>query len=153
VTRRTIASLATAMVIAVVAVGCGGGSDNAFLSKAEYIKQADLVCGRIQRQIETEFGDFIADLGNKEPASQQASEAAQSIVANEIYIPRKEQELEGLKELRAPRGDEARVEKIIGALEDGIEATEKDPGHAVTNSAKAFSKEQVLATKYGLTNC
>jgi len=152
VNKGGIAALAVALTIAAVVAGCGSGGGTASLSKAEYIKQASAVCDKATKQAQTEFANFVSELA-KEPKTQQANEAAQTEVANTILIPGKEQELEGLKKLDAPKGDEERVEEITGALEDGIEATRKDSGHAVTNSGKTFAKAQVLAAKYGLKNC
>jgi hypothetical protein len=149
-----IAPVAVVLAITGIVSGCGGsGSSTDPISKADFVKQANAACAQTQKQIETEFAQFVSSLGGKEPSSQQANEAAQTKVANEILIPGKEQELDSLKELGAPKGDKEQVDEITSALEEGIEETKKDPGHAASNSGKTFAKEQTLAARYGLKNC
>lgn len=145
-----------ALAIGMVVAGCGSGgsgSSTGPTSKAEFIRKANAICDRDHRQGEAEFRDYIVSLHGDEPHGS-ALAAAQRKIAETILIPLKQQEIEELAELGAPKGDGKQVKAISAAIEEGIETTEKSPEEAVVYSASAFGKSSELATKYGLgLNC
>ncbi len=150
--RRSITLLA-ALVVALIVVGCGGdGEDETStvqVTKAAFLKSADAICDKSYEEIESKFQSFVKDVGASKPFSD--SEEIEEYV-DTILVPAKQEEVEELRALGAPGGDEDAVDAIIEAHEEGIEVAEDDPREAVT-SFGVFARATWLAEKYGLENC
>jgi hypothetical protein len=126
-----------AVLLAAVAVGCGGSSEAAPLKKAQFIKQGNAICATAQAERE----------GQRKELSEQASE---SEVMQTLLAP-VESMTEELDDLGVPVGQEEQVDAIVSAYEDGAAKLEADPGG--TDSVAAFDTANKLAADYGLTGC
>lgn len=146
------------IVLAAVAVGCGGGGDDGTgggepitaepLSRAAYVEQADAICRRIGEETVGYVDEAYGELDDSEALS----EAADNELAERIT----ERQREGLDELRAlpaPSGDEAEVERLVASGERAIEQLSRiqleDPG----GEAPALEEFDELARAYGLDGC
>jgi hypothetical protein len=142
--------------LALVAAGCGGGSDEtsstASLTKAQFIKKADGICASAEKEIEGEFESFAKEhkLSEKNPPSNEESEEA----ATTILIPSIEGQLEDIRALGAPAGEEQKVEELLAAVESAIEKTKEDPVKFIESEGEGdFAHANKMAREYGLMVC
>ncbi|HXS33720.1 MAG TPA: hypothetical protein VN758_08115 [Solirubrobacterales bacterium] len=154
--KRLIAPIVAALTIALIAAaGCGGGGDDgtASITKAEFVKQANAVCGKAQKQLESGLQAFIAGLKGEEPTDPTGIEAARAEAAETILLPIMHRKVEEFRSLAAPPGDEDRVKAIVKALEEEDEKAEKQPEQAVKYEVEGFGRADNLANEYGLSGC
>ena len=133
-----------AVLVALLVVGCGGGGGET-VSKSDFVRQGNAVCGKWQQARGTRFREINSKF--KPPVTQAKREEAILFVL-EPY----EDAIEGLKELDPPAGEEEKVEEIIGSMEDGFNQAKANPGTLISSSAP-FSKANKLTEEYGLKEC
>jgi hypothetical protein len=168
VKARLATLLAAAGAIAAIAMGCGGGGDSASGSaagsssaggisaaKAKFIKEADALCTKARE------GSFekIAAYEKKHrseglPNAVRGQKAIRAVVLSII-----EAEIEGIRSLEAPAGDEEEIETILASLQKTLEKAKNRTKKLAVGSAPAaiISAQFVAADKelqaYGLTSC
>ena len=133
-----------AILVALLVVGCGGGSDET-VTKSDFVRQGNAICGKWQQARGQAFREVNSKF--KPPVTQAKREEAILFVL-EPY----EDAIEGLKELDPPAGEEEEVEAIIDAMEEGFNQAKANPGTLVSSSAP-FSKGNKLTEEYGLKEC
>lgn len=150
--KRWVAPIfgALAVMFSLAALGCGGGESE--ISKAEFIKKANAICAKAEKQINDGFGKFIAGFNGREPQGAALTAAQAKLVAT-VMVPAKRQEVEEFREIGAPAKDEDRVEAMADALENGTEEAISNPEEAVTGTVQSFVKLEKLADRYGLEGC
>jgi hypothetical protein len=129
------------------AAGTGGTTTSTTsgppLSKADYVGQANAICQQgnedIAQQAKEQFGD-----------SAPSGSDAENFIAD-VVVPNFEGQLEDLRALSPPKGDEETVAKVYDELESAIEKVRDDPSLAV--SSDPFTEATRLAHDYGLTGC
>jgi len=136
-----------------IVAGCGGSSDSSestsSLTKAQLVKQGNAICAKGNKEIQEGFEEFEQEVGSqKQPTKAQLTEAIETIV-----LPAVRQQVEGVKDLGAPSGEEAEVEAITDAAEEALEKGEEDPAALTTEKADPFAKANELANEYGLVKC
>lgn len=156
--KGILASALAAIVMGAIIAGCGGGDDSSSsgggdetattLSKSEFIKQADEICGDANAQSQTEAEEFAEenDFELEKAGKEQLEEAI-----SDVFVPSLNQQAEELAALGAPEGDEEQVEAIVTSLEDAAGEIEDDPGIAF--EADALKEPSQLAGAYGLEVC
>lgn len=121
---------------------CGGGGSDA-PTKDEYIAQADLICRdgdeAAAKKVESTFG-------NQPPTQSNLTAAVEDILAPNI-----QKQLEDLRALTPPEGDEDTVSAIYDELESGLDKILEDPASGVQSDP--FGEASRLARDYGLTEC
>jgi hypothetical protein len=127
--------------------GCGDGESEptaAPLTKAQFLKQGNAICGQVFDEIDRKYGK----LSNK------STDAELNEQAQEIVPPLVSKLVNRLRALGAPRGEEARVEEILVALEEGVETAEEDV-RTVRGSRGEFAFEEgyEMLWAYGLDRC
>ena len=142
--------LAVALAAALIA-GCGSSSSNdstttVTITKAEFLKKGNAICKQGNKE--------ISAAGNKIFSSGKPSQAQIEKFATDILIPSVQKQVDDIRALGAPAGDEAQVKAITDAAQQGIDAMKKDPS-TVTQSDKTgpFAQANKLANAYGLTVC
>jgi hypothetical protein len=152
VSKRIIAMLAGALAIAIVA-GCGGGSDSSSssssLTKAQFIKQADAICEKGDKETSKEVEAFVEEnnVDTNKPTKKQQEE-----VITEVVAPNVQGQVEQISELGAPSGDEKKIEAMVDAVEEGVEEIEADPKKLIEGQ-NPLGKGSKLAKEYGLKAC
>jgi hypothetical protein len=150
---KTFALLCAAafLTLCLALAGCGGDSDSesqpASLSKAQYIKQADVICKKTekrQRKLLTQF----SIKNNGTPEDQKGLEKAISYAA----LPPMQEEIKELKELSDPAEKAAEAKAYVKALEKGLEAAEREPGTMLLEPG-AFTKAEEIGKKFGFATC
>lgn len=123
---RSMMLLSLVMATAALAVGCGGGDDDASgspntsavptPSKAEYIKQASAACKRERADMASEITAYLrAQRGKGETRAELYSGLAQFVV-----LPTIEAEMFRMRELGVPPEEEPSIDAMLGAQETAI---------------------------------
>jgi hypothetical protein len=167
--KRFIATIVGALVVAALVAGCGGGgggnggtdstaangggSDNdsaPALTKAEFIKQGDKICSESTKKFLEEVRKFTSDNGidpSEAPSQEQEEE-----LLTEVILPQFRVEAEELDALGPPKGEEQEVEEIISGLEEVIDEGEADPS-SVSGSEDPFAEVNQKAKDFGFKVC
>lgn len=151
----TVVLAALIALFAAIATGCGGsdgGDDSSSstaaqaLTKVAFIKQAGAICDQADKRQAASYEEFKADNGEAK------SKADEEKVVTEVGLPAIELEIEELREIGAPEGDEDEISAMIDEVEAAVEASKKDP--LVVYKAKTpFKAPEDKAAKYGLKAC
>jgi hypothetical protein len=148
---KIAALLLGAGLIALLAVGCGSSGDSttdstATLTKAEFVKEGNEVCAAGNKEINAGFEKFAKENNLKgEPNEAQFAEAAETIL-----IPSVSGQVEEIKALGAPEGEEEAVEDFLTGAEETLEEVEEDP---TLISGEPFEKTNKEAVALGLKTC
>jgi hypothetical protein len=165
------------LVLIVVAAGCGGGGSSSSSSsgttsshanqsggatKAAFIKEADAVCTRYQAERqpiadEMQSLETVAEPENPANLTKLGKLLSKALGAAEV-------ELESIRELEVPAGDEATIEKLFGTAEkgnrlvaEGAAALEEGDlkrfGELVGEGEAINAQATKLAEGYGLKVC
>ncbi len=109
--------------LALVIAGCG--SDDDTLTKAEFIKQADVICKKAD---DREAGEFVAlaksNPGEFEPPN---VKKGQEKAIRVILIPSIQKQVKDVEALGIPEGDEEELERFFDEVESGLEKVKEDP--------------------------
>ena len=136
-------------LFSIVFLGCGGGGS---ISKAEFAQQADKVCVKSN----TAAGTKIIAAFEKQPLAESKShrEAIQAEVDFVVPILTEDAEgqLQGIKSLEVPSGDEQRVDEIVSSYEAWLKKAETEPRDVVVKS-DVFKGPRNAAGKYGISKC
>jgi hypothetical protein len=151
--RGFLALLPVSVVaFALVAAGCGGGSDEATLTKIEFLKKGNAICSAGGQEIKEGFAEFEKEEGPREntpPTEAQSKKASETIL-----IPAVNRQIEGLRSLGTPEGDEGEVDEILTNAEEALETAEEDPVALIEEEGESpFAKVNREAREYGLTVC
>jgi ABC-type lipoprotein release transport system permease subunit len=133
-----------ALVAALVAAGCGGGGDDSStssLTKSEWIAKADAIC---QQGNQTINQAAQQQFGNQRPTAAEVQQFATGTA-----LPNTQEQVDKIKALGAPSGDEDQVNKILDTVQADIDKA-KSAGD-IENST--FSDGNALAKQYGLKVC
>jgi hypothetical protein len=142
--RRTICALLAVAMLALA--GCGGDDEGSGsgepLTKAEFLEQGNAVCAEGNEAIEAAG----ADLNQNSPPEEIEA------FASETLVPEIQGQIDGLRDLSPPEGDEDQVEAIIDAAQEANDQLEEDPS-LVTSNEDPFNEANDLASEYGLEEC
>lgn len=155
-TIRVNPTLGVACLIAaaVLAAGCGEDNDEGGfspvvaepLTKVEFLREADRICLGAEAQIEAAADDLLTGRGRPDPDEVER-------VATGVVIPSLEAEVEAIRALTAPPGDEQRVEAILAATEEGIAEIRANPRDVSGGVPEPLRRAQRLAEDYGSREC
>jgi hypothetical protein len=153
--NRLIALLAALVAVALVVAGCGGGDSTtdstASLTKAEFLKQGNAICKEGNDEIESEFEKFAKENNlskKKAPTEAQLEEAAE-----QFLIPVVSKQIDGLRALGAPSGEEEKINTLLDNAEAALEEVEEDPSLVSGESNEPFEEVNKEARAVGLTVC
>ncbi|HSS33478.1 MAG TPA: hypothetical protein VLL27_09390 [Solirubrobacterales bacterium] len=160
--KRLTVALLGALVVALLAAGCGGGDDSSgdssestdsgsssSLTKAEFIKQGDEICKQGDAAIEGEANEFAKE-NNIDTAK--PTEAQKEEVYSQVIGPALKQQSEEIADLGPPEGEEEAVEDIVEAVGRGADEIEEDP-KSVLNGGDPLAEATKLAKAYGFKQC
>jgi len=156
---RWIGGIAVAVVLLVVGVGCGGGSNETIsdVTKAQFVKKANLICTEFQGQrlaaAEKEFnpkqreGSHTVGSPATKALEGELNELGEELLTNEI-IPSLKHEQEKLESIGVPSGDEEKLEKMLDNMEKAIGELEENGFQGLAGDQfDAFERE---AKAYGM---
>jgi hypothetical protein len=149
-------SLAGLAVTAMLAAGCGddddgdGGSSSQTLSKQEWIRQADQICAKANREREQQSRKFFGGA----PAGQEAPPAQIEKFGEQVVYPSLQKQIDDLKALPPPDQDADQATAIVDAAQQGLDELEQNPEELAKGGAStAFEKTEKLAGDFGLDEC
>jgi hypothetical protein len=140
---------ALVLAVALLAAGCGGGEST--ISKAELIKQGDVIC---EQADESQAGELAAyeQQHAKDLSSASTAAVEEQLIAG-VILPSVLTEAEELEALGAPSGEEAKVQAIIAGIEEAAKKAEKAPASIEEGSKSPFNEASKLAREYGFKAC
>ncbi len=147
--RRLANPLAlAACAVALIAAGCGDDESETTttpsgpaLSKSKFIAEADAICAKGSKTIDS----AAANLG---------SDPTLAVVegfVDDTVVPAVTAEIDGIRALSPPAGDEPQVEAILGAAQDALDQVSDNPTLLVNGDP--FAKANQLARENGLKEC
>ena len=140
--------IAAALVTGLIAAGCndedgGNGIETSALSKQEWLVEANRACERADETMNEEGRKLFAE---GEPTEQQMRDYAANVV-----VPAFRTTIEDIRALGAPAGDEAQVEELLTAQEEGTDRVAEDPLSIFEEDEPSDADR--LAADYGLDSC
>lgn len=133
--------------IALTVAGCGGGDDTTTsLTKAQFVKQANALCAKYNERMAADYTQYAEENFKGEPSPALAEEAVAKTT-----IPASEEELEDLRSLPVPGGEEKKVEALLERRQEALEKIEDEPLFKVAGDP--FEEFNQPLTDYGLTEC
>ncbi len=129
--------------------------DEEVIAKGAFVKQADRICTATSREIVTE-SVAVVRATQREGGSRHEAETG---IVSELLIPGLEGEIEAIRGLGYPSGDEEEIEAILAALGDAVEEARSEPetyiqaGGEYRNGSVHFGRATKLARAYGLKSC
>ena len=149
--RRPLVLLACVLAIAPVAAGCGSSKkseSSQTITKAAFLKKGNAICAQGNRDINAGGKRLFGTNRTKKPSTKQLK-----AFATTVLLPSVESQVNGIRALGAPKGDEATVKAILDAADEGVAAGKKDPLSLTKEGADPFAKANRLARAYGLKVC
>lgn len=145
--------VAVGFVLALLAAGvggCGGGDDSteadttAALTKAEFVKQANAICAEGNKETDAIFAGFEKGESKAE---------AETVIENE-FVPSIQGQIDDIRALGAPEGDEATVEEMLDLAQADLDTIESEPGIVISGEEEdQFADFAKIGHPYGLTEC
>ncbi len=127
--------------VCVVAAGCGGGNR---LSKREFLKQGNAICAKGTRKIDRLGLTAFKTPGHPTPAETVA-------FAKTVAVPITQSELDQLRALKRPKGDENSVKTLLDKAQAAVDRVRAHP--TLLGQANGSDEANALARAYGLTAC
>jgi hypothetical protein len=155
--RGNLAGAVLALLATILALtGCGGGSTDATettgsLARAEFVKKGNAICARTEKEVLEGVAKFLKKsnpLARKPPTGAQLEALAENVL-----VPKVRKQINEIRALGIPSGDEQEVEAIFAAAEAALKKTEEDPTEFAEGGSGPFVKANKLAREYGLTAC
>jgi hypothetical protein len=154
--------LGALLAITAIVTGCGDDSDaengsgdsgdsttvaSSSLSKKEFVKQANKICyGEKEKQL-AELNVYLKN-NNKAKRNDAGTEAV-----SEILVPSVQQSIEGVRELGAPKGEEAEIEAMLVDLEKANGEIEDKGVSSSAGIRRVYKPAGQPLYDYGLTGC
>jgi hypothetical protein len=154
--NRLIALFAALVAVALIAAGCGSSDDGtsdstATLTKAEYLKQGNAICAAGNKEINAGFEKFFKE--NEFSKKNQPTQADFEEGAEDIVIPSVRKQIDELKELEAPEGEEDKYEALFENAEAQLEKGEEDTSLLTDENNDLFAGVNKEAKALGLGSC
>jgi ABC-type lipoprotein release transport system permease subunit len=135
---------AALLALGVLAAGCGGSDDDSStsdLTKAEWIAKADAICQQGNQEIEQAAKE---QFGNQKPSAADVQQFARGVA-----LLGTQDQVDQIRALGAPSGDEDQVNKILDTVQADIDKA-KEAGDIEEST---FADGNALARQYGLKVC
>jgi len=153
-----VALVALVVVGAALVAGCGGGGDETTVetvtpTKAEFIRKADKICRNTREAII----DGSVPKIEKVVGTPKAQQVEFELISN-VLIPALEKEVDDLRALGMPAGDEAEIETILKLTEGAIAEAKTEPetyaqGTSYREGSEHYGQAYQLSLKYGMEEC
>lgn len=154
--NRFLALLVAVAAAALVAAGCGSSDDSTTdstesLTKAQFLKQGNAICAAGNEEINTGFEKFFEE--NEFTKKKQPTEAQFEEAAEEVVLPSVRKQIDELKELSPPEGEEEQFETLFENAEAQLEKGEEDTSLLVDENNDLFASVNKEAKALGLGSC
>ena len=153
------AALLLLVVTAMAVVGCGDDSDSdaadgsietSSLSKAQFVKRANAICVKGNKKVVARLGAYLG----KNASKKQGEEELNADAAKAVIVPEIESQIEEIRALGAPSGDEEQIEAFLVAQQEALDSLSSAKRVSFTEELnKTFEEAGDLAVEYGISNC
>jgi hypothetical protein len=127
--------------------GSGGSSVEPALTKAQYIKQADAICSKVdQKQLST-----LSAYAKKHPKRKGSQSAQEAFVA--IGLSLVKVGIEEIRSLSSPTDDSQAVDSMLDEMDAALKKSEEEPTTVVTGVKNPFEEVNQRTAKYGFEAC
>jgi len=146
---------ALAAAAALLAAGCGSSSSEASpqaqdsLTKAQFIRRGDAICEKDDETRNTEITPYVKKGSNTFSRPEKEKVVPKSIATSF----REDVEKLGALAERAPKGDEAKVQRIVNVFDATVKGVEEKPGSILAGAGPSFAEVEKLTAEYGFTVC
>lgn len=145
--RLLVLSL-TGVWLAMTAVGCGGSDpptvSASSLDRAQFVDRVEAICARGRLQ----------GLRYQPPSDErQLKTEAQAERIEDDLLPAIQQVVDEIYAVGSPRGEEAKVERLLVAMQAAIDAANELPVPSLERVERLFIKPGKLAKQEGLEAC
>jgi hypothetical protein len=147
-TRPAWLGVLAALVAASAVAGCGSSSHSTTtattpaLTKAVFLTRGNAICAHGNKQTDAAGGRLGA---HPTPAQIEA-------LAKKTFVPSIQAQINGIRALGAPAGDQATVTRMLAVAQADLDALERDPAK-LAGGGGLFADFAKLAHPYGLTAC
>jgi hypothetical protein len=145
-------------MLTLLLLGCGSGDGSSStaggLTQAEFVGQAEAICKKAKNAIvQKNFAEI-----RKLASDPKAREDLEYKLVDSAVIPALEGEVEQLKALGAPAGDDGQVDQMLKLIEGAIAEAKTEPETYVAGDdyrwgSEHFGKARRLALAMGVKNC
>jgi hypothetical protein len=159
--------VAVAMVLALGAAGCGGGSsdgsgggsgegssgevtENSSLTKSEFIDKAAEICQKGETRVFKKLSAYEEKLAAEHPKWGPTRIRLEQSKA--VTLPELETELDEIAALGAPTGDQAQIEAILDSAQQAVDTAESR-GISFEETQPLLALASKLGHQYGLEGC
>ena len=142
-----VAGAMALVVIAGLLAGCGSSSDTTAaspISKSEFLAKGNAICAKGNKQTNA--------LADKTFSQNQQPTHAQLTAFGKAQVPLIQSQIDQIKALGAPSGDEATVKQMITLAQSDLDKIKADPASAGSQTDH-FANFAKIAHPYGLTAC
>lgn len=148
-------ALVAILTVGLVAAGCGSSSSTsttAALTKSQFLKQGNAICNKGNQQINKVAHQTFT---KKKYPNGPPPKSVQTKFVTDTVIPSVQSQIDGIKALGAPTGDEAQVKAIVDSAQSALDKAKADPTLMLQNNSKndPFAEANQLTKSYGLTAC
>jgi hypothetical protein len=134
-----------------------GSSNAGEIGKAEFVDEANQICRgvitKVTRAVDPIVREELGDKPEFDPKSEEERENVESRLVLEVMVPALRQELDELRALGIPSGDEKQLNVIYKSFEGLIAEAENKADEVVKYGNTAMNKPTELAEQYGLNRC
>jgi hypothetical protein len=108
-----------------------------------------LIADKYCRQAEHELDRAAADqLGGQAPTPEELTD-----FVNDVYLPVMRRQMEQIRTIPIPAGEEDALNAIYDAFDEGIEQAESDPESLLDGPPPGIERASELAADYGFDDC
>ena len=140
-----------ALILGLLAAGCGGSSEDDGASRQAFIKEANAVCFKANSKAGTEIYEAY-----ELPKVKKAGEAEGIDLEVDLFVPilmkSAQSQMDGIGALDVPSDEEERVETLLQAYEAWLEKADDVPLKVVFAN-DIYNHARELAGKMGLDKC
>ena len=114
------------------------------MPRAKIVKLANAICAEGNKETDAVFGSF--EKGEPKPE-------VETVIEQE-FVPAVQKQIDEVRALGAPQGDEETVEEMLDLAQADLERVESDPGIVIDGfEVDQFADFAKIAHAYGLTEC
>jgi hypothetical protein len=152
-----VAPIGVLLIAAFLVAGCGSSSSSstttstvATISKAEFVAKGNAICAAGSKTQEAAFTAFAKKNGLKE--NEQPTKAQQAEAVNTILLPDIQTQINAVKNIGAPSGEEQQVSSALETAEQELSKVKANPELAFGKESAFLGAGEKLHA-LGLTKC
>lgn len=137
-------------LLVLVLPGCGGGggdSTEQALTKAQYIKQADTICAKVEEKQQRALASYV----KKHPEAKESQSGQEAAIV--AALPPDKVGIEEIRSLTPPVADEQQLSSLLDEMEAALENLESESASVLTAIQSSFEEVNKRAEKYGFKVC